>query len=245
MVLRLLCRSTARLERETFTTVASTCPIRDPSTATAVIFQTSGSSRSTWFLVLAKCGEDLIGRAHAREPREYLLKCETMLFAILTGAGVFNDDKTKAEAGALSRRGLYSRIGRDSGEDDRIDTMRLKLLLKIGSGKGAPVTFRKQDVAGLKSGRRGNLRNNSGQRCIPQVDRLVDRELEEIVEVHADINNWGTVAAKRFGQLCRIGNDLCGWMRRGTHADDGILEVNENKRGFVGIKLKFCHGTPR
>ena len=167
-----------------------------------------------------------------------------MLFTILTGAGVFNDDKAKAEAGTLSRRGLYPRIGRDSGEDDRIDTTRLKLLLKIGSGKGAPVTFRKQDVAGLKSGRRGNLRNNAGQRCIPQVDRLVDRKLEEIVEVDADINNRGTVAAKRFGQLCRIGNDLWGWMRRGTHADDGILEVNENKCCFVGIKLKFCHGTP-
>src|SRR5580693_9223198 len=69
-------------------------------------------------------------------------------------------------------------------------------------------------------------------------------KLEEIVEVDADINNRGTVAAKRFGQLCRIGNDLCGWMRRGTHADDGILEVNENKCCFVGIKLKFCHGTP-
>lgn len=72
-----------------------------------------------------------------------------MLFTILTGAGVFNDDKAKAEAGTLSRRGLYPRIGGDSGEDDRIDTTRLKLLLKIGSGKGAPVTFRKQDVAGL------------------------------------------------------------------------------------------------
>jgi hypothetical protein len=52
------------------------------------------------------------------------------------------------------------------------------------------------------------------------------------------------VAAKHFGQLCRIGNDLCGWMRRGTPADDSILEVNENKCGFVGIKLKFCHGAP-
>src|ERR1700740_599836 len=129
-----------------------------------------------------------------------------MLFTILTGAGVFNDNKAKAEAGTLSRRGLYSRVGRDSGEDDRFDTTRLKLLLKIGSGKGAPVTFRKQDVARLKSGRRGNLRNNSGQRCISQVDRLVDRKLKEIVKVDADINNRRTVAAKRFGQLCRICN---------------------------------------
>jgi len=167
-----------------------------------------------------------------------------MLFTILTGAGVFNDYKAKAEAGTLARRGLYPRIGRDSGEDDRIDTTRPKLVLKIGSGKGAPVTFRKQDVAGLKSGRRGNLRGNGGKRFVPQIDWLVHSKLEEIVEVDADINNWGTVAAKRFGQLCRIGNDLGGWMRRGTHADDGILEVNEDKCGFVGIKLKFCHGAP-
>jgi len=168
-----------------------------------------------------------------------------MLFPILAGAGVFNDDKAKAEAGTLSRRGLYPRIGRNSGEDDRIDTTGLKLLLKVGSGKGAPVTFCKQDVAGLKSGRRGNLRNNGGQRCISQVDRLVDRKLEEIVEVDADINNRGAVAAKGFRQLCRIGNNPCGWMRSGTHGDDGILEVNENKCGFVGIKLKFCMGLLR
>jgi hypothetical protein len=209
-----------------------------------VIFQTSGSSRSSWLLVLGKCGEDLNGGAHATEPREYLLECETMLFTILAGAGVFNDDEAKAEAGTLSRRGLYPHIARDSGEDDRIDTTRLKLLLKVGSGKGAPVTFCKQDVAGLKSGRRGNLRNNAGQRCIPQVDRLVDRKLEEIVEVDADINNRGVVGAKRFRQLYRIGNDLGGWMRRRIHGDDGILEVNEDKCCFVGIKLKVCHGAP-
>src|SRR5580700_9039677 len=244
MVVRLLCRSTARLERETFTTVASTCPMRDPSTATAVIFQTSGSSRSSWFLVLGKCGEDFIGRAHATEPRKDLLECETMLFPILTGAGVFNDDKAKAEAGTLSRRGLHPRIGRDSGEDDRIDTTGLKLLLKVGSRKCPPVTFCKQDVAGLKSGRRGDLRSTRGQRCIPQVDWLIDRNLKEIVEVDADINNRSTVGAKCFCQRYRVRDHPRGWMRRRTHADDGILEVNDNKCGFVEIKLKFCHGTP-
>jgi hypothetical protein len=192
--------------------------------------------------VLGKCGQNLIGGAHATDAGEYLLERETMLFTILTGAGVFNDDKAEAEAGTLPRRGLYPGICRDSGEDDRIDTARLKLLLKVGSCKGAPVTFRKQNVAGLKSGRRGNLRNNRGQRCVPHVDWLVDRKLKEIIEVDADINNWSAVTAKHFGQLCRIGNDLFGRMRRGTPADDGILEVNENKCGFVGIKLKFCHG---
>src|SRR5580700_2359383 len=110
MVVRLLCRSTARLERETFTTVASTCPMRDPSTATAVIFQTSGSSRSSWSLVSDKCGEDLIGGTHAAYSRKDLLERKTMMFTVLAGAGVFDDDKAKTEAGTLARRGLYSRI---------------------------------------------------------------------------------------------------------------------------------------
>jgi len=80
--------------------------------------------------------------------------------------------------------------------------------------------------------RRAEIRQKgqSPKQCRAQVDRLVDGKLEEIVEVDADINNRGTVAAKRFGQLCRIGDDLCGWMRRGTHADDGILKVNENSK---------------
>jgi hypothetical protein len=168
-----------------------------------------------------------------------------MLFTVLARAGVFHDDKAETEAGTLAHRGLYPHIGRDSSEYDSIDATGPKLLLKVGSGKGAPVTFCKQDVAGLKSGGRGDLGSNRGQRCITQVDRLVDRKLEEIVEVDADINHRGTMAAKRFGQRYRIVNDLCGWMRRRIHSDDGILEIDENKCSFAGIKLKFCHGTPK
>ena len=173
-------RSRARLERDTFTIVASSCARRSPG-------RDRGDLPDQWIEPIAI--ELILGiRQVRREPHwssardraeGISIECETMLFTILTGAGVFNDDKTKAEAGTLSRRGLYPRIGRDSGENDRIDTTRFKLLLKIGSGKGAPVTFRKQDVAGLKSGRRGDLRNNAGQRCIPQVDRLVDRKLRK------------------------------------------------------------------
>ena len=85
-----------------------------------------------------KCGEDLIGRAHATEPREYLLECETMLFTILTGAGVFNDDKAKADSRyPLSRRGLYPRIGRDSGEVSRPYRHHATLLLLKTGGSSA------------------------------------------------------------------------------------------------------------
>jgi len=139
----------------------------------------------------------------------------------------------------LARRGLSPRIGRNAGEDDRIDTTGLKLLLKVGSGKCAPVTFCKQDVARLKSSRRATSEAMAGQRCIPQIDWLVSRKLGKIVEVDADLNHRSTVAAKCFGQLYRIVNDLCGRVRRRTHGDDGIPEVHENKCGLVGSKLKF------
>jgi hypothetical protein len=122
-----------------------------------------------------------------------------MLFPVLAPAAVCNHSKTKAEAVTLTRRGLYPRIGRNSGEDDRIDATGLELLLKVGSGECAPVTLCKQDVAGLKSRRRGNLRSGGGQRCIPQIDCLVSRKLEEIVEVDADLNH----PERRRGEMLR------------------------------------------
>ena len=43
---RLLCNSTARLESDTLTIVASSCARKEPSTATAKIFQMARSNRS-------------------------------------------------------------------------------------------------------------------------------------------------------------------------------------------------------
>jgi hypothetical protein len=43
---RLLCSSTASVESDPLTTVASSCERKEPITATDVIFQTSWSSRS-------------------------------------------------------------------------------------------------------------------------------------------------------------------------------------------------------
>src|SRR5579872_2155756 len=166
-----------------------------------------------------------------------------MLFTILTGAGVFNHDKGKAEAGTLSRRGLYPRIGRDSGEDDRIDTTRLKLLLKVGACKGAPMPLGDEDVAMLETGGRSDLRRCGRQRLIAQVGRLVDGELHGVVEIDAHVDDGSAMNAEGVGKSIGFFDDLCRSMRHWIHADDGILQVDEDKCGLFGVELEFCHGS--
>ena len=41
--------------------------------------------------------------------------------AILTGAGIFDEHKGKAEAGPLAGGGLDAAVGGDAGEDDRVN----------------------------------------------------------------------------------------------------------------------------
>jgi hypothetical protein len=107
---RLLCSSTASVESDTLTTVASSCERSEPSTAADVIFQASGSSQSaslgTSLNTLDKGGDDLVSGADPGQTREGLFKRKTVLFGILTGASVFDKQKGKAEAGALARSGL-------------------------------------------------------------------------------------------------------------------------------------------
>src|ERR1700677_3368865 len=125
--------------------VASSCARKEPSTATAVIFQTNGSSPPDSLEDLGKGGEDLIGGANASETREDMFKGEAVMLGALGGAGVFDEHKGKAEAGALASRGLDARVGGDPGEDDRVDAARFELLLEVGSGEGAPMALRDED----------------------------------------------------------------------------------------------------
>src|ERR1700755_1523966 len=108
--MRLLCRSTARLESDTLTTGASRCERKEPSTATVVIFQTNGSSPPASPAALSKGDQNLIGGAYAAETREDIFKGEAVMLGILAGAGVFDKHKSKAEAGALTGGGLDTYI---------------------------------------------------------------------------------------------------------------------------------------
>src|SRR5580704_8016087 len=119
--------------------VASSCARKEPSTATAVIFQTNGSSPPDSAETLGKGGQDLIGGPDSRETREDLFKRVAVLFGVLGGAGVFDQHKGKSQSGALPRGGLDACIGGDACEDDRVDAAGFKLLLEVGAGEGAPV----------------------------------------------------------------------------------------------------------
>src|ERR1700740_1745624 len=104
--MRLLCRSTSRIESDTLTMVASSCARKEPSTATAVIFQTNGSSPPDSAETLGKGGQDLMGGANAGQTREDIFKGEAVMLGVLAGAGIFDEDEGKSQPGALPRGGL-------------------------------------------------------------------------------------------------------------------------------------------
>src|ERR1700676_362665 len=108
--------------------VASSCARKEPSTATAVIFQTNGSSPSDSAETLGKGGQDLIGGANAGQTREDIFKGEAVMLSVLAGAGVFDEHEGKAQAGSLTRGGLDTGVGGDACEDDRVDAAASELL---------------------------------------------------------------------------------------------------------------------
>src|ERR1700691_2872315 len=169
--------------------VASSCARKEPSTATAVIFQTNGSSPPDSAEILGKGGQNLIGGANASETREDIFKGDAVMLGIVAGASVFDEHKGKAQAGPLTRGGLDAYIARDACEDDRVDAAGFKLLLEVGSSEGAPMALSDEHVAMLETSGRSDLRCYCGQWLVPQVVRLVDGTLHEVVEIDANIND--------------------------------------------------------
>src|SRR5580700_5876224 len=109
--------------------VASSCDRKEPSTATAVIFHTNGSSPPDSAETLGKGGDDLIGGANAGQTRENLFERKTMLFGVQACASVFDEHKGKAEASALACGGLDAMVCGDTGEDNGVNAMGLELSL--------------------------------------------------------------------------------------------------------------------
>src|ERR1700729_3440760 len=171
--------------------VASSCARKEPSTATAVIFQTNGSSPPDLLEDLGKGGQNLIGATDACETREDIFKGETVMLGVLAGAGIFDEHEGKAQAGTLTRSGLDASIGGDACEDDRVDAAGFKLLLEVGSGEGAPMALSEEDVAMLETSGRSNLRCCGGQRLVAPVVRLVDGKRHEVVEIDAPLDDRG------------------------------------------------------
>src|SRR5580698_7197403 len=169
--------------------VASSCARKEPSIATAVIFQTNGSSPPDSLETLGKGGQNLIGGANATDTRENILKGETVMLGVLARAGIGHEHEGNAEAGTLARGRLDACIGGDACEDDRVDAAGFELLLEVGSGEGAPMALGDEHVARLKTSGRRNLRCCGGQWLVAQGVRLVDGKLREVVEIDADIDD--------------------------------------------------------
>src|ERR1700691_4104993 len=109
--------------------VASSCARKEPSTATAVIFQTNGSSPPDSAETLGKGGQDLIGGANPGQTWVDIFKGEAVMLGVLAGAGIFDEHNGEAEAGPLAGGGLDAGVRGDACEDDRVNAACFKLLL--------------------------------------------------------------------------------------------------------------------
>lgn len=116
------------------------------------------------------------------------------------------------------------------------------MLFQIGAGKGAPVAFGDENVTGLETGGRSDLRGDSRYRLVAHVKGLIRRNLEELTEVDVNIDDGRAVAAERFGEPSGVFHNLRGGMRRGIHSDNGVLQINYDKCCLSRIESKFCHG---
>src|SRR6202012_358586 len=90
---------------------------------------------------LGNGGQNLIGGANASQTREDIFKGEAVMLGVVAGAGIFDEHKGKAEAGALAGCGFDACVGGDACEDDRVDAAGFKLLLEVVSGEGAPMAL--------------------------------------------------------------------------------------------------------
>ena len=126
---------------------------------------------------LSKGGDDLIGLPYSRRTWKGLLEGEAVQISVLSRAGVLDNHKGEAESGALAGGGFDADVTGDAGEDNCVDAAALELLLKVCTGKGAPVALRDEDVVGLETRGSGDLRCYSGYWLITHVVRLVDWKL--------------------------------------------------------------------
>src|SRR5580692_2156245 len=171
MVVSVVWSSTASVESETLTTVASSCERKDPITATDVIFHTSGSSRSPSLGALGKGSDYLRSAAYTRQAREDLFKPKTVLFRVQACTGVFDHHKSKSQPRALARGRLDAVVRGDAGEDNGVDATVPELLLQVGPGKGAPVALGDEKVAVLEADGRSDLRRHRRYRLVTHVER--------------------------------------------------------------------------
>ena len=98
-------------------------------------------------------------------------------------------------------------------------------------------------IAGLETSGSSDLRRCGGQWLVAQVVRLVDGKVHEVVEIDADVHDGSTVRAERVDKFFGVFYNLCGRMRHRVHAEDGILQVDEDECGLFGVELEFCHAS--
>ena len=110
------CRSTAKLDRDTFTTVASICDINEPSIATEATFQMPEGSLSALVSRLDNGFEDLLPLTDSGEARKDCRECEFVHLLRERAAGVLHRNERETQPGTLTQCALHTYVGGDAGQ---------------------------------------------------------------------------------------------------------------------------------
>jgi len=105
------------------------------------------------------------------------------------------------------------------------------------------MAFGDEDVSRLETGGRSNLRYNGGYGLVAQVERLVGGRLQEVVEIDRHIDNRSSDRTEGFGKLSGVFDDLRGGIRGGVQPEDGIIQIDKDECGFLGVELEFRMGS--
>ena len=61
------------------------------------------------------------------------------------------------------------------------------------------------------------------------------RRVHEVVEIGADVDDGSALTAEDVGKFFGVFDDLCGGMRHWIHADNEILQVDEDECGLFRV----------
>ena len=143
--------------------------------------------------------------------------------------------------------GLHTHVGGNTSEHDGVDAASSELGVELCAVKSTPLALGDQNIAGLgvEFGHQGceicrTTRNAARWRIGDGVQEIF--AVGQIAHCHQD--DGCMVLAKRLDELGGIGNDFSAGSGKHIHADNAVLEVDQNEGRCLGINVqcRSVHG---
>ena len=137
-----------------------------------------------------------------------------MSFGVSGSTSVLHDDKGEAQASSLPRGRFDAGVGRNTSEDDGVDSTLLQFLLEIRACESSPVPFGDKQIARLKAGLWRKFRYEGQWRGRVRIaGRFINRELQQIRHVDANVDDRCSFCPEGLRQQIAFSNDFAGRIR--------------------------------